>query len=107
MSIATSKSFAPAANTPEEMLIIPSTIKFATVAIDFCNTGNTDAAIKIAISPTAVPGIANYIEYGMIVAANGGSLTRTCQLVVTGERVIVESSTGNVSFRVTTLGEPM
>jgi hypothetical protein len=70
----------------------------ATATISFCNRGPGDALVRLAVSVGAAPIVDDYIEYDATLQA-GGVLERTGVVCSPGEKIIVRSSTGNVSVR--------
>lgn len=91
-------------------------ISYATISINLVNTDATNqATIRVAIvsgtdataasaSTLTSDGTGAYkkyhIEYGAVVAANGGVLERTCIPVSAGDKVFVWSDTAAVAVRV-------
>lgn len=93
-------------------------ISYATISINLVNTDATNqATIRVAIvsgtDATAAAASAStltsdgtgtykkyHIEYGAVVAANGGVLERTCIPVSAGDKVFVWSDTAAVAVRV-------
>lgn len=91
-------SLAAATNT--SVYTAPATVFYAEVDISVVNYNTTDAIVEVAIATTATPGVAEYIEKGVTVYANGGVLTREGIKMSPGEIVVVKSSGANVSVRV-------
>lgn len=85
---------------------VPATADFATVSIYGCNKGTVDSKIRIAITTQGTPGPADFIEYDPVLAANGGTIERTCMIVDVNETVMVYADSANVVFRVAGLEEP-
>lgn len=80
---------------------VPSAAEFATISINLVNTNaTTDAKVKVAITTSATPSKSDYVDYGTVLAADGGVLERTCIVVSPGENVIIESDSGDVAVRV-------
>ncbi|MGI9213118.1 MAG: hypothetical protein ACR2HF_11665 [Methylococcaceae bacterium] len=93
-----------------------TSISYATISINLVNTDATNqATIRVAIvsgtdataasaSTLTSDGVGTYkkyhIEYGAVVAANGGVLERTCIPVSAGDKVFVWSDTAAVAVRV-------
>lgn len=84
---------------------VPATVDFATVNLNLCNKGTTEAKVRIALTSAATPNAQDYIEYDAVIAANGGVLERTCQLMDTNEKVMVYADSANVAIRVSGLEE--
>jgi hypothetical protein len=69
---------------------------FTMCSISVCNRGNSDAGIRIALAASTTPTDDEWIEYNVAIAG-GGVLERTGVLLSAGQRIIVWSSTPNVS----------
>lgn len=78
---------------------VPSGISFATININVCNTDANDTKVRIAISTSAAPSTADFIEKDVVVPASG-VLERTCILVSPGEKVFVYAENSSCSIRV-------
>ncbi len=86
------------ANTDADLYACPAATT-ATVNITLCNRNASDAtSVRISIG-AAVPAAEDYIEYDVSVPANG-VLVRTQEVVGAGEHIVVRSSLGSVSARV-------
>ena len=96
----------PSANILTQALLISDNVKFATLQIMAINdTTSGDATVRIAISDaTNASNVArtDYIETGDKIKPHG-KLTEFGVLVKGNQRVYVQSSNGNVIFRVTGL----
>ena len=87
-----------AANTDTTVYTVPAgTIASCNVAL--VNRGATDAVCNVAFSTSGTPTIAEYVEFGVTVPASG-ILERTAIVAGAGERVVVNSSTADVSVRI-------
>ena len=87
-----------AANTDTTVYTVPAgTIASCNVAL--VNRGATDAVCNVAFATSGTPTTAEYVEFGVTVPANG-ILERTAIVAGAGERVVVRSSTTNVTVRV-------
>jgi hypothetical protein len=83
-------SVTPDANTDTVLCKVPVG-KTATMTINACNTTSDSATVSITIGGDA-------IEYKTTIAAND-VLERTDMIVVSGESVVVNTSTAGVTFR--------
>ncbi len=77
-----------------------SGVLFTTATVKIVNRGTADSAVRVAIALTSTPGLAEYIEYDTIIAANGGILERGFNLMSPGEHVIVHADSNDLSIRV-------
>lgn len=76
----------------------PSSGRYQTVALNFCNTTATPALIRVSISTSATsPASADFIEYDVPLAAAGGSLERTGIVIGNGQQIGVYSSVAGVN----------
>jgi len=69
---------------------------FAVVTVSVCNRGTAVATIQMAISSSATPGNAEYIEFDTSLSAKG-VLERTGIVLDAGKLLVVRSSANNVS----------
>lgn len=83
----------------------PANALFSTVTINLVNTGGTDATVRIAIGTGSTPAGDEYIEYGVVLAANGGTLVRSCQILSANDKIFVWCSANTVAIRVEGLEE--
>jgi hypothetical protein len=83
----------------------PVNALFATVTLNLVNTGAQEANVRIAIGNGASPAADEYIEYGVILAANGGTLVRSCQILSASNKVFIFSDKATVVTRVEGLEE--
>lgn len=79
---------------------VPPAADFATISINIVNKGTGDAKVKIAITTSAIPSPADYIDFESIVPGNGGILERTCIVCSASENVIIEGDTSDLAVRV-------
>lgn len=91
-------SAALAANTDTTVYTVPAST-VATINVAIVNRGTADATVNVAIAPAGAPADADYIEFGVVIPANG-ILERTAIVAGAGERVVVRSSTADCSVRV-------
>ena len=85
---------------------VPANADYATVSVNFCNKGPSDAKLRVAITTNASnPAAEDYIEFDVVLTANGGTLERTCMLMSANEMIIVYTDQPNVSVRVSGLEE--
>lgn len=87
------------ANANTTFYTAPSNIKFATVSINCANRTAAEVPVRIAISSSDTPAVADYIDYDFKVPANG-SIERSCIVVSPNEKVVVFSTSSDVSVRV-------
>lgn len=91
-----------AATIPAETNTTVYTVPVATVAtinVAIVNRGTDASTVNVAIAPSGSPANADYIEFGVVIPANG-ILERTAIVCGPDERVVVRSSTANCSVRV-------
>lgn len=69
---------------------------FAVVSVSICNRSNSAVTIRVAVSDTATPNGAEYIEYDAELLAKG-VLERTGIVMQAGKNLVVRASTANVS----------
>ena len=87
-----------AATTNTTIYTVP-TGKVATFNVNIVNTTTEVIKVRLALSATATPTNAEYIEYDVSIPANG-VLERTGLMASAGEMVVVYASTVGVSVRV-------
>lgn len=76
----------------------PST--FAVVTVSICNRSSGTVSVRLAVSTSGTPGLADYLEYGTQILANG-VLERSGIVLEAGRQVIVRSSAVDVNAIVT------
>jgi len=88
------------ANTYATVYTVPAgTVSTLNVAI--VNRGSTEVSVRVALTTeTTTPTDADFIEYDAVVPATGGVLERTALVAGAGEKVMVRSTSGDVSVRV-------
>lgn len=69
---------------------------FSVVAVNVCNRGTASALIRIAVSTTANPTDAEFIEFDTSVLAKG-VLERTGVVLAAGQQIVVRSNSANTS----------
>jgi len=69
---------------------------FSAVSVSICNRGNAAIAVRIAVSATETPTLAEYIEFDAELLPKG-VLERTGIVMGDGENIVVRSSSPNVS----------
>jgi hypothetical protein len=72
------------------------TSTFAVVTVSVCNRGSTAANIRVAVSSSATPGNAEFIEFDTSLSAKG-VLERTGIVMDAGKLLVVRSSATDVS----------
>lgn len=78
----------------------PPGIQFATVNVNIVNTDGTEATVKIAVTTSAIPAAADFIDNGSKIPPNGGVLERMCQVISANESVFVHSNNNNCAIQV-------
>ena len=69
---------------------------YAVASVTLCNRNSTAVSIRLALSATATPGNAEYIEYGTTIPANG-VLERTGLVVGATQNLVAYASATGVS----------
>ena len=89
-----------AADTYATVYTVPaSTVSTLNIAI--VNRGSGDATVRVALTTEATtPALADFVEFDAIVPGAGGILERTALVAGAGEKVMVRSTSGDVSVRV-------
>lgn len=87
-----------AANTDTVVYTVPSGMQ-ASISVNAVNMGASDAILKIAISLSDTVSAGDYIEMSTL-EANGDIVERSAIILSAGERVIVNSTMGNIDIRV-------
>lgn len=83
------------ATTNTTLYTCPSST-FAVVNVTICNRNASGVTVRLAISSTATPGNAEYIEFGTTIPANA-VLERTGLVLDAGKQIVVYSSTTSVN----------
>lgn len=83
------------AATNTTLYTCPSTT-FAVVTVSICNRSNSAITARVAMSATATPGAAEWIEYDTEILPKG-VLERTGLVLDAGKNIVVYTSTANVS----------
>lgn len=86
------------ANNDTTVYTVPAST-LASCNIALVNRGNSPAVCNVAFSNSATPSVAEYVEFGVEVPANG-ILERTAVIAGAGERVIIRASTAFVTARI-------
>lgn len=87
------------ATTNTTVYTVPAST-FSVVTVSICNRSSSTVTVRLAVSTSGTPGLADYLEYGTQVLANG-VLERSGIVLETGRRVVVYSSAVDVSAVVT------
>ena len=88
------------ADTYETVYTVPVGV-VSSINIAVVNRGADEAAVRVALTTeAAVPALADFIEFDVIVPGAGGVLERTALVAGVGEKVMVRSTSGDVSVRV-------
>jgi hypothetical protein len=83
------------AATDTTLYTVPTTT-FTVLTVSICNRNATTATARVAIADLDAPANAEYIEYDVILTANG-VLERTGLVLEAGKKIVVRSSAANVS----------
>jgi hypothetical protein len=84
-----------AAGTNTTLYTVPADT-FAVVTVSVCNRGSTASNIQLAVSSTATPTAAEYLEFDTSLSAKG-VLERTGVVIDAGKFLVVRSSAVNVN----------
>ena len=84
-----------AAGTNTTLYTVPADT-FAVVTVSVCNRGATASNIQLAVSSTATPTAAEYLEFDTSLSAKG-VLERTGVVIDAGKFLVVRSSAVNVN----------
>lgn len=76
-----------------------SGVLFTTASINIVNRGTVAAIVRVAVSLTSTPSLAEYIEYDMEIAPNG-VFERGFKLMSPGEHFVVHADSDDLSIRV-------
>ena len=88
----------PSAGVDTTVYTVPAdTVAYANLNV--VNRGSATSTVRIALSATGTPLIAEYVEYNAEIAANG-VLERTGFALQAGKKVVVYSDTADVSVAV-------
>lgn len=89
------------ANTNQEIYMVPADkCLYAELNIDMLNPTTNDAIIEVALHFGASPVNLNYIEKGVVLSEDGGTLLREKLIASPGEKITVRSSRAGVIFRI-------
>jgi hypothetical protein len=69
---------------------------FAVVTVNVANRNTSDVSVRVAVSDTATPAAADYIEYDTTLVGNG-VLERGGVVVDAGKNIVVRSDSSSVS----------
>ena len=78
----------------------PSNVQYTVVNLYAVNMADTEATVSFAISLSAQPAQADYVEYTVKIPAKGGTLERTALVISANERVLVTSDNSSVAASV-------
>jgi hypothetical protein len=88
-----------AINTDTSIYTVPPDT-FSVVTVSICNRSANTVSVRLAISTSSTPGLADFLEYGTQILANG-VLERSGIVLQAGRQVIVRSSAVDVNAIVT------
>lgn len=86
------------AATNTTVYTVPAT-KTGTFNVSIVNRGNSADLVRLAIASTATPSNAEYLEYDVVLSANG-VLERTGIVAQAGEQVVAYANGSNISVSV-------
>lgn len=90
-----------AAGNEQTIYQVPAISLGAEVNVNVLNPGSSDATVEVSITNSAVGAAAEeFIEKGVVLAANGGTLENTGLIMGAGERLNVKSNQAGVVVRV-------
>jgi hypothetical protein len=69
---------------------------FAVVSVNICNRSNSAVAVRIAAASADTPTNSEFLEYDIELGGRG-VLERTGIIIGAGQKIVVRSSTANVS----------
>ena len=81
--------------TDTAVYVVPADT-FAVVTVNVANRNASDVAVRIAVSDTATPADADYIEYDTTLVGNG-VLERGGLVVDAGKNIVVRADSASVS----------
>lgn len=85
---------------------VPNNVEFATITICVTSRSSNDVTMKLSVGPSTIPNLEDYLEYDTVLPAYG-MLERTCVVVSTGEKVILNANSDDLSIRIHGLEQPM
>jgi hypothetical protein len=90
---------APAANTPEDLYIVPAATQAVASTLVVCNRGTTNATVRVAVRPAGASILnQHYIVYDAIVPLHDSLFLTIGLSLSTTDVVTVTASTANISF---------
>jgi hypothetical protein len=87
------------ATTNTTVYTVPSST-FAVVTVSICNRSASTISVRLAASTTGSPGVADYLEYGTQILANG-VLERSGIVLEAARNIVAYSSAVDVNVVVT------
>jgi hypothetical protein len=87
------------ATTNTTVYTVPAST-FAVVTVSICNRSASTISVRLAASTSGSPGVADYLEYGTQILANG-VLERSGIVLEAARNIVVYSSATDVSVVVT------
>lgn len=87
------------ANTNVTVYTAPAGIVFSTATVVICNRSTTAVTVKMAVSTTDTPADTDYVMFNVTIDP-GQTLEQSCTVMSAGEKVVVNSSSADVSIRV-------
>ena len=89
---------APSATTNTTVYTVPAG-KTAVTTVAFCNRGNSQVTVRLAVCATSTPSNAEYIEYDATIEANG-TLERSGIVASASKLFVVYVSAATVSVNI-------
>lgn len=89
-----------AAATPNTVYTVGANCLYAEVNINIVNSAGSDSALSIALTSAATPAAGDYIENGVVVPANGGTMENTGLILSPGEKIVVQSNISGPVVRI-------
>lgn len=86
-------------NTNVTVYTVPSNVVFSTATVVICNRSSSAVTVKMAVSTTDTPNNTDYVMYNVSIDP-GQTLEQSCTVLSAGEKVVVNSSSADISIRV-------
>lgn len=100
MAVGTLSTQSLTATTLTTVYTVPASALYADVSIHVLNRNTSLAAVRIAVTKAGSPSIQEYIEYGVEIPENGGSLEISRLQLAPAEKLMIWSSVNDVNVRV-------
>ena len=73
---------------------------YAEINLQLVNTNTVDATLEVALSTTSTPNTEDYIEKGITILADGGTINVNGLILSPGEMIIVKVNQTGINARV-------